>query len=196
MITFQHVTTQSLNAFGLSVDKGQGVWISCDRKTAQDLIGLLTGRIHPAIGKMEVDGQSISDRKKYRKQIGYCSHQWIGWDRWTVERTLNFMQKMRKIPYEPALRMAGLYSRRHTRMRMLSYAERIKVILISQLRPCSLMVVDELFSQMSLQETQSVQRLLEQWIQTFDLCVVYLGKTPFESVRMIQIEKGYVVYDQ
>lgn len=63
MITFQHVTTQSLHAFGLSVDKGQGVWISCDRKTAQDLIGLLTGRIHPAIGKMEVDGQSISDRK-------------------------------------------------------------------------------------------------------------------------------------
>ncbi len=200
MITFQQVTTQSLHEFEMSVDKGQAVWISCDRRTAQDLVDLLTGKIEPMYGKMEIEGQSISNRKdriQYRKQIGYCSHQWIGWDHWTVERTLKYMQKIRKTPYDPAaLRMAGLYSHRHTRMRMLSYVDRIKVILISQLRPCSLMVVDELFSQMSLQEAMSVQGLLKQWIRTFDLCVVYIGKTPFASIRRIQIEKGYVVYDQ
>jgi len=122
---------------GLNFDllAGQLLWLrGANGSGKTTLLRMLTGISVPEIGEVSWNGKALADSEDFRRQLVYLGHSNGLKEDLTAMESLQFLTKLHgrsadDVELENALKMMGVFHRRHLPVRMLSQGQRKRVAL-------------------------------------------------------------------
>lgn len=187
---------------GLSFDlqAGQLLWLrGANGSGKTTLLRMLTGISVPEIGEVSWNGKTLAHSEDFRRQLVYLGHSNGLKDDLTAMESLQFLTKLHgrsadDVELENALKMMGVFHRRHLPVRMLSQGQRKRVALARlalEMQP-GVWILDEPLDSLDDAGVTVLKQLLKAQLERAGR-VILTSHIPLQmdgvDVRTLQLEK-------
>ncbi len=164
------------------------------------LLRIIAGLLNPDEGRVLLDGEDITDLPPEEREIAYMPQGYALFPHLTVWENVVYGASMKGLPEsraEMALRMVGLYHRRHSYPHELSGGQQQRIALARVIASgCKVLLLDEPLSALDLLLNIELRYELKSMAKKFGLTVLHVTHDSEEAMsiadRILVLRKGKV----